>query len=59
MTSFTPSNSQAAAIRAIKIWFETRTAEQQIFRLFGFAGSGKLNQTGFIGDDLVPILRQE
>jgi len=41
MTRFTPSNSQAAAIRAIKEWFENHTHEQQVFRLFGYAGSGK------------------
>jgi exodeoxyribonuclease-5 len=41
MTDFTPSDSQARAIAAIKDWFESRTREQQVFRLFGFAGSGK------------------
>ena len=41
MTSFTPSEHQAAAIRAIKAWFETRTHEQQVFRLFGY-GCGPL-----------------
>ena len=39
--SFTPSPQQAEAIRAIVDWFENRTAEQQVFRLFGYAGSGK------------------
>ena len=39
--SFTPSPQQAEAIRAIVYWFEHRTAEQQVFRLFGYAGSGK------------------
>ncbi|THD71369.1 exodeoxyribonuclease V [Thalassobius vesicularis] len=41
MTSFTPSAQQAAAMRAIRTWFETRTHDQQVFRLFGYAGSGK------------------
>ena len=41
MTEFTPSATQAAAIREIKEWFETRTEQQQVFRLFGYAGSGK------------------
>ena len=35
MTEFTPSATQAAAIREIKEWFETRTEQQQVFRLFG------------------------
>lgn len=39
--SFTPSDAQARAIAAIKDWFENRTKEQQAFRLFGYAGSGK------------------
>ena len=52
MTSFTPSIGQAAAIREIKTWFETRTHEQQIFRLFGFAGSGKSTVLRFALDEL-------
>lgn len=39
--SFTPSPKQAEAIRAIVDWFQHRTHQQQVFRLFGFAGSGK------------------
>ena len=39
--SFTPSPQQAGAIRAIVDWFQNRTHQQQVFRLFGFAGSGK------------------
>jgi len=39
--SFTPSPQQADAIRAIVDWFEHRTHLQQVFRLFGYAGSGK------------------
>ena len=52
MTSFTPSDSQAAAIGAIKTWFETRTSEQQVFRLFGYAGSGKSTVLKFALDEL-------
>jgi exodeoxyribonuclease-5 len=39
--SFTPSPQQAAAIRAIVDWYQHRTQYQQVFRLFGYAGSGK------------------
>ena len=39
--SFTPSAMQAAAIAGIKDWFEKRTGEQQVFKVFGYAGSGK------------------
>ena len=41
MTDITPSDSQARAIAAIKDWFEHRTQESQVFRLFGYAGTGK------------------
>jgi exodeoxyribonuclease-5 len=43
--SFTPSDLQAKAIRAIKDWFLHRTAEQQVFRVFGYAGTGKTTLT--------------
>jgi exodeoxyribonuclease V len=43
--SFTPSDLQANAIRAIKNWFLDRTAEQQVFRVFGYAGTGKTTIT--------------
>jgi len=39
--SFTPSAMQAQAIATIKDWFENRTGEQQVFKVFGYAGSGK------------------
>jgi hypothetical protein len=35
------SESQRAAITAIKDWFENRTKDQQVFRCFGYAGAGK------------------
>jgi exodeoxyribonuclease-5 len=52
MTTFTPSAQQAAAIRQIKEWFETRTHEQQFLRLFGYAGSGKSTVLKFVIDEL-------
>jgi len=39
--TFTPSPQQAAAIRAIVDWYRTPDRRQQVFRLFGYAGSGK------------------
>jgi exodeoxyribonuclease-5 len=52
MTDFTPSPAQAAAIREIKDWFENRTAESQVFRMFGYAGSGKSTVLRFALDEL-------
>ncbi len=52
MTTFTPSAQQATAIREIKAWFETRAANQQVFRLFGYAGSGKSTVLKFALDEL-------
>ncbi len=52
MTTFTPSETQAAAIREIRDWFETRAEEQQVFRLFGYAGSGKSTVLRFALDEL-------
>ena len=42
--SFAPSPRQANAIQAIKDWFTSRT-EQPIFRVFGYAGTGKTTIT--------------
>ncbi len=39
--TFTPSDLQAKAIHGIKDWFQNRTKEQQVFRVFGYAGTGK------------------
>ena len=44
MTDITPSDTQARAIAAIKDWFKNRTKEQQVFRLFGYAGTGKIHR---------------
>ena len=52
MSDFTPSEAQAAAIAAIKDWFETRSEQQQVFRLFGYAGSGKSTVLKFALDEL-------
>jgi len=41
MTDITPSDTQHRAIAAIKHWFENDTGLQQVFRLFGYAGTGK------------------
>ena len=45
MTDFTPSPLQAQAIRDIKEWFENRTDEQPVFRVWGYAGTGKTTIT--------------
>ncbi|MBB4287685.1 ATP-dependent DNA helicase [Roseospira goensis] len=50
--TITPSDSQAAAIRRIKDWFEHRTDDQQVFRLFGYAGTGKSTVLRFALADL-------
>lgn len=41
MTDITSSDTQARAIAAIKDWFKNDTGRKQIFRLFGYAGTGK------------------
>jgi exodeoxyribonuclease V len=52
MTDFAPSAAQAQAIREIKDWFETRTDQQQVYRMFGYAGSGKSTVLRFALDEL-------
>ena len=32
---------QQEAIDAVRDWFQHRSTEQQVFRLFGYAGTGK------------------
>jgi exodeoxyribonuclease-5 len=39
--SVTPSDTQKRAIDAIKHWFQNETDTKQVFRLFGYAGTGK------------------
>ena len=41
----TLSETQGRAIAAIRDWYETRRHDQQIFRLFGYAGTGKTTIT--------------
>src|SRR4029453_17072591 len=41
----TPSQLQAKAIQAIQDWFTNRTATQPVFRVFGYAGTGKTTIT--------------
>lgn len=43
----TPTDTQAKAIAQVKEWFENRTQDQQVFRLFGFAGTGKTTVTKY------------
>ncbi|MFN3946121.1 MAG: ATP-dependent RecD-like DNA helicase [Allosphingosinicella sp.] len=45
--SFIPSQQQAAAFAAIEDWYRRRTREQQVFRLFGYAGTGKTTITRY------------
>jgi len=52
MTGITPSDTQARAIAAIKDWFGNRPGEQQVFRLFGYAGTGKSTVLKFALDEL-------
>jgi exodeoxyribonuclease-5 len=52
MSDFTPSDTQARAIAAIKDWFQNRTRDQQVFRLFGYAGTGKSTVLKFALDEL-------
>ena len=52
MSTFTPSDTQARAIAAIKDWFENRADTQQVFRLFGYAGSGKSTTLKFALEEL-------
>jgi exodeoxyribonuclease-5 len=52
MSDITPSDTQARAIADIKDWFKNRTDKQQIFRLFGYAGTGKSTVLKFALDEL-------
>jgi hypothetical protein len=45
MTDFTPSPLQARAIGDIRDWFENRIDDQAVFRVWGYAGSGKTTIT--------------
>lgn len=52
MSNFTPSDTQARAIAAIKDWFINRSHAQQVFRLFGYAGVGKSSVLKFALEEL-------
>ena len=41
MSEISLSAKQAEAIAKVKDWYEHRTALQQVFRVFGYAGAGK------------------
>lgn len=45
MNAFAPTALQAKAIAAIKNWFSNNIEHQQVFRVFGYAGSGKTTIT--------------
>ena len=52
----TPTDQQAAALREVKGWFKNRTSRQQVFRLFGYAGTGKTTITRLAIEELgLPI----
>ena len=65
---FSPSDTQYKAIKAIRAWFDNDTKSKQVFRLFGYAGTGKStvlkfalselgiehHQDGTDGDSCVP-----
>jgi exodeoxyribonuclease V len=50
--SISPSDIQAKAIASIKDWFDNRSATQQVFRLFGYAGTGKSTVLRFALEEL-------
>ena len=52
MTDITPSDTQYKAIAAIKAWYANDTERQQVFRLFGYAGTGKSTVLRFALDEL-------
>ena len=52
MTGITPSDTQYRAIAAIRDWFENHTEQQQVFRLFGYAGTGKSTVLRFALEEL-------
>jgi exodeoxyribonuclease V len=60
MSEFAPSPQQAAAIRAIVEWYSNPNRTAQVFRLFGYAGSGKSTITRYVIEELglEPMNRQ-
>jgi exodeoxyribonuclease-5 len=56
--SFAASQQQAAAIRAATDWYRQRRRKQQVFRLFGFAGTGKSTITRHVIEALGLTLKE-
>jgi exodeoxyribonuclease-5 len=52
MSDITLSDKQFTALRDIRDWFRNGTADQQVFRLFGYAGTGKSTIVKFALDEL-------
>ena len=52
MADVTPSDIQIRAIAEIKDWFKHRSSQQQVFRVWGWAGVGKSTVLKFALDDL-------
>ena len=46
------SDRQAAALRAVRDWFLSGAEGQQVFRLFGYAGTGKSTIVKYLIGDL-------
>jgi len=46
------SDRQAAALRAVRDWFLSGAEDQQVFRLFGYAGTGKSTVVKYLIGDL-------
>lgn len=52
MTDFTPTDTQARAIVDIQDWYKNRTEHQQVYRVFGYAGTGKSTLVKHVIDEL-------
>jgi len=52
VSTITPSDTQKRAIDAIKHWFKNETEAKQVFRLFGYAGTGKSTVLKFALEEL-------
>lgn len=52
MNSFIPTDAQARAITDIKDWFLNRTDNQQVYRVFGYAGTGKSTLVAHVINEL-------
>jgi exodeoxyribonuclease-5 len=46
------TDKQAAAVRDISDWFRSRVQEQQVYRLFGYAGTGKSESVRYVTAEL-------